>query len=739
MVRILQLNMLDNDDRRWLGGQTAQLFIALFRTAPKRAIILYGGTLIALFLWLVPIRYKVRPTLTLSLTLTAAGILAATQSELERWQKQIEATEADADYQTALHRQATEAVLTTQQYANVTAARLNASQVLPEYLIEPDLQDPKLTQAAEFEEFKRMIGASDSEDSPGQTTALLKGDTDGDGVVDIQQGKYRFYTRRNPQTGQKERCVDLTGQTHYAGLPIVDLASEMARESRGCLGVGPTGTGKSQLLKQAISAQHRCDLTTDFTVFAHKSANTARGESLDYCGLEESDDLYLLTASMSGGVLEDAAYRLYCRLRALQSIMEKGSKVPSVVVIDQINQGLVAANKAERYALRDDDGEILFPYLEQTYKDDLATLLVDGREKCVKAWVFGHANTNEALGLSHQIKENVFYVGLGRDGIYSAVTNPLKDDRFIAVPSVRKALVANLQAYLKAHEEYGNPVNVVLAITNCGSQGWRLVILPQLPDPDPIELGITNPPAKTPRVTPKPAQSAPKPQPEIESVRDQLEVQLGSDLGQHYTAAQKETATAFIRWLKQRRHDFIDAQGLLDPETVSYGFDGVKSVEEMELILQLITELGYGSFEEHPHTGLIAWRLKGATPIGSYQWLIREPTAKTHPDKPEGKEITPELAPLPDGITPEIFKTILFYLDQKQPGILLTPNGFLTGSYKLIDKDSPEKINTAQMRKALKYLDSLGVVSFPNLEDKQFRFLGFPDKPHTNNLPEDIP
>ena len=54
MVRILQLNMLDNEDRRWLGGQTAQLFLALFRAAPKRAIILYGGTLIALLLWLVP-------------------------------------------------------------------------------------------------------------------------------------------------------------------------------------------------------------------------------------------------------------------------------------------------------------------------------------------------------------------------------------------------------------------------------------------------------------------------------------------------------------------------------------------------------------------------------------------------------------------------------------------------------------------------------------------------------------
>jgi hypothetical protein len=43
------------------------------------------------------------------------------------------------------------------------------------------------------------------------------------------------------------------------------------------------------------------------------------------------------------------------------------------------------------------------------------------------------------------------------------------------------------------------------------------------------------------------------------------------------------------------------------------------------------------------------------------------------------------------------------------------------------------------MRKALKYLDSLGIVSFPNLEDKQFRFLGFPEKPHTNHIPEDIP
>ena len=732
MVRIFQLDFLDRQDRLWAGEQAGQALRLILNATPKRALTLYGAILIALMLWLVPIRYRFKPWASLTFTLMGAGLLAMAQNQLEAWQTEIEEQQDTDDYERALHRQTIESVQTTQQYTRATAARLSASDVLPNYLMEPDLVDPKVAKQADFEEFKQLMGVEESSATKqALAPALIAGDHNGDGNAPKAKESYRFYQRKNPQSKKNERCVDLAGHRYYAGLPIVDLALEMAKESRSCLGVGPTGTGKSQLLKQAIAAQHRIDMATDFTVFAHKSANTARGENLDYCGLEASDDLYLLTASMSGLLLEDAASRLYGRLHALQGVMERGSTVPSVLVIDQVNQGLVAANKAERYVARSEE-ESPFPHLEETYKDDLATILVDGREKLVKAWVVGHANTNEALGLSHQIKENVFYVGLGRDGIYSAVVNPLKDDRFIGIATERKALTAQLQEYLSAHDSYGNPVNVVLAITNCGSQGWRLVVLPQLPEPEPITLGVTNPPASPLPMDTVEAEETDTPSGQrtpaplsIEEMRTVLDTQLNAATPeQHYTAEQKQTALSFIRWIKTHRHDFVDAQGLLDPESVSYAFDGVQSAEQMELILQLITDLGYGTFEEHPYTGYIAWRLKGVMPI-----FTPEEQPPLTPPAPEDKTTAETLEPLPIGISEEKFETILFYLSQKQPNSLLTPNGFLTGCHRLIDKDSHLKTSTAEIRIVLKYLDILGIVAFPDKDDKQFKIMGFPDKP----------
>ena len=571
----------------------------------------------------------------------------------------------------------------------------------------------------------------------GKETPLVEGDIDGDGVTDTgNEGKYRVFFRKNAQTGQRERCIDLKGHTHYAGLPIVNVAEEMARESRGCIGIGPTGTGKSELLKQAISAQQRVDETSDFSVFAHKSANTARGETLDYCGLENSQDLYLLTASMSGEVLSDAAANLYSRLKVLDGLMEAGSKVPSVVVIDQVNQGLVAAEKAERQGARSEEDDIPFPYLTETYKESLCTLLVDGREKGIKAWVFGHANTNEALGMAHQIKENVFYLGLGRDGIYSAITNVLKDDRFIAIAPIRKALAEKLETYLQAHKQHGNPVNIVLAITNCGSEGWRLVVLPQLPPPEPITLGVTNPPAtgKRPRASKQEQTKSLPPAPDtpaiqtIDAMKAALEQSINASPEKVYPPELTAKATSFIRWIKQNRHNYIDSQGLLDPQVVAFAFDGASGVEEMELILQLITDLGYGAFEEHPHTSFLCWRLQGEKP--TYSQLT-----------PQAAENTPaplqELEPLPGDISEAQFNLVLHYLAQKQIGVRLTPNGFLTSCHRLVKKESSEKMTTADMRVVLCYLHQKGIVEFPSQGCQSFQFIGFPMQPEELDTPPD--
>lgn len=730
MLRLLDVNVLEKRERQELTKVLRILFLPLYHAAPKRALVLYTATIAALLLWLIPVRYRLRPSVTLAFTTISAAILASAAGALESWQDQLDAEQEDTAYDKALHRQAIETVATTQQYANVTAARLQASAVLPEHLREPDLKDPQANQQADFDEFKQLMGV-------GKKKPLIEGDLDGDGIVDTgNQNKYRVFSRKNAQTGQRERCIDLTGHTHYAGLPIVNVAEEMARESRGCIGIGPTGTGKSDLLKQAIAAQHRIDETSDFSVFAHKSANTARGETLDYCGLEDSQDLYLLTASMGGDVLRDAAANLYSRLKVLDSLMEAGSRVPSIVVIDQVNQGLVAAEKAERQGARSDDDDVPFPYLTETYKESLCTFLVDGREKGIKAWVFGHANTNEALGMGHQIKENVFYLGLGRDGIYSAITNVLKDDRFIAISPIRKALAEKLETYLTAHKEHGNPVNIVLAITNCGSEGWRLVVLPQLPTPEPITLGFTNPPAigkrqqtpieKQTRSSPPAADTA-KHQ-TVDAMRAALEQSINASPEKVYPPELTTKATSFIRWIKQNRHNYIDSQGLLDPQVVAFAFDGASGIEEMELILQLITDLGYGTFEEHPHTSFLCWRLQGEKP--TYRHLP-QPVTDNRPAPP------PELEPLPGDISEAQFNLVLHYLVQKQIGIRLTPNGFLTSCHRLVSKESSEKMTTADMRIVLCYLHHKGIVEFPEQGCQSFQFIGLPIQPEELDIPPD--
>ena len=612
----------------------------------------------------------------------------------------------------------------------MTAARLSLSDVLPEHLVEPDLQAPQAD--ADFEEFKAFMGDALPVGKPTQNrpsaaaTAPIEGDDNGDGVIPLPASDYRFYTRPNPQTGVEERCVSLQGHTHYAGVPIVNLAAEMAQESRSCIGVGSTGTGKSELIKQAIAAQHSIDETTDFTVFAHKSANSARGEKLNYCGLENSKDCYVLTASMNGPVLEAAATAVYHRLLALQGVMEAGSQVPSVLVIDQVNQGILAAEKAERWISRQNEGlkkeeqYTPYPHLAETYSEDLATILVDGREKLVKTWAFGHANTNKALGLDQQIKENVFYIGLGRANNYSAVANPLKDNRFIEAQQDRDRLRQDLETYLKAHREYGSPVNVVLAITDCGNLGWRLVVLSQLEKAEPIPLGFTNPPkngiALYGETEENPSEPEPMNKTEVEAARQALINQEKEDTTQQYSKDQIQIAINFIHWLEENAADVVDSYGLIDPELAAFGFTEVHSKEELELILELLTEEGKGKWETHPHTNTLVWRRLGQPYSPFFQ-------AETHSKKIEGTASEPTLDPLPPGIPEEMFDCFVDeYLSKLHCGESRKVHKFVSNSYKLANRHNMKVLHA---RLILNYLHSKGIVDFPDLEGESFTFLGF--------------
>ena len=729
MANLFDIDLLDRETLRAISQFLGAAARGVYEAAPKRAMALYGALVVGTLLWIAPVQWRWNPRITMWLTLASMGTLAIACDQLEKYQAELEEAEEDRLYQRSLLRQSAQMISTTQRYAEVTAARLSLSDVLPSHLVEPDLQEPK--EDASFEEFKAFMGdalpsGQDKKVAPA-AAAVIAGDDNDDGVIALPASEYRFYTLPNPQTGIDERCVTLNGHTHYAGFPIVNLAAEMAKESRSCIGVGPTGTGKSELLKQAISAQHRIDESTDFTIFAHKSANSARGEKLDYCGLEKSQDCYVLTASMNGRQLEDAATAVYHRLLALQGVMEAGSQVPSVLVIDQVNQGIAAAEKAERWIARLNEGVKKedqynpYPHLAETYSEDLTTILVDGREKLVKTWAFGHANTNKALGLDQQIKENVFYVGLGRANNYSAVANPLKDNRFIESQQDRDRLRQDLDTYLKVHREYGGPVNVVVAITDCGNLGWRLVVLPQLEKPEPITLGFTNPPKNGIVLYGETDEESSEPElmdkTDIEAAREALIKQEKEDTTKQYSKDQIQKAINFIYWLDENAADVVDSYGLIDPELAAFGFAEVNSKEELELILELLTDEGKGKWETHPYTNTLAWRRFGQKTPPTFQAEIKSKKAQA-----AGSEST--LDPLPPGITEEMFDCFVDeYLSKLHSGESRKVHKFVSNSYKLANNHNMKVLHA---RLILNYLHSKGIVDFPDLEGESFTFLGFP-------------
>lgn len=717
-----------NLEAREVAGQIAKVTgeksRAIARSLPLEAIGCYGAIALSVVMWGAAINKKLPPQLSLAATAVGAGIVAVSASRLDDLQDTQDEKKEDKELFRALRQEQLTSVQVTRHYAESAQERLRLADALPEHMRETDLlppsQQPQTGSGDPFTDFEAFEASAMKQR---KDAGLLSAGEPVDAIAapddaSQQQPGYAYGTRTNPQTKQPETTVDLAGHDTYAGLPIVDLAALMAQDSRGCLGIGSTGCGKTELQKQAIAAQYRQDETTDFTIFAHKSANTAAGETLDYAGLENSKDCYIFTASQSGHVLAQAASAFETRIKVLDGLIENGSAVPSVVAIDQANQGVVAAEKAHRESKREyeelkqglSEGESQpdlpsYKYLAEDYQNFIQTGLVDGREKRVKLWSFGHANTNKGTGVDHQIKQNVFFVGLGRAGNYQAVENPLDDSRFIKSKSERDALRSQLDSYLNQHRLNGSPVNVVCAISNCGHEGWRLIVLPQYKPANPIVLGVTNPPVDD---FAQPEEEAIAPPPAIaESQKDydQMRAKLDSsfDRGISYSSDQVATATAFVRWVKINAHDYVDSRGFVDPYAVWGAFEGVRSPEEMEMILSIVEQQGGGEFITDNLTGNQKFKLKRRQP----------------------NETSAPVATTPNGITREILQDFLTYLATKQPGTLHEPKSFLDGDRTLKRK---HRLTVAQVRSLLQFLEQRhDVIKFVGNGDSQFQFLGFDD------------
>lgn len=742
LIRILDTDFLNPTERNTLltsaKTQTSTIAAYLWETLPKRAIVYYTGLIGGLVLWLWPLGTSIRPAYKLALLIGAAGVVAAAADSLENFQDELDDHREKNVARRAITLQNAESVELSTQYVAATQKRLASNSTLPIHLVEADLAEPPQGEAAAasdddgFAEFVKGAEAMRSELDPseveGGAAALVAA-----GVKALPAQTLKFGTRTNPRTKQKERVVDLTGHTSYCGLPIVDLAHEIAIDARGCLVVAPTGCGKSELQKRSIRAQWEYNPQTNFTIFAHKNRNQKTGEGLDFAGMEDTKDLFVFTASQRGEKLLSAALDLKARLQSIDSWIDTGCEVPHVVVIDQTNQGIVAAANAQREASLREDYEVLASF-ENDYVSTLRTGLIDGRTQLVKIWSFAHANTNEALGIGHQFKTNVSYTGMGRAGNYSAVSSPLKTKFYVDDDETRKQLLIDLATYLEAHKQNQSPVNVVVALTNAGHDGWRLIVLPQPEAVQPIDFSATNPSKDDfdgdglPDVPlPPDAASTTTSEEDFLVTPSEARITFESLLNVKYTDEQKRTATEFVQWIRINARDYVDAHGLIDPHEVWPVFPDVASPEELEAILNLIIELEGGAYEPHPINGDQYFRLKGYRSnrerygVTSSLAGCEEIVWESDTSESTQEALTPEKVN-PGGITDEVFTIILAQMMQLAQGVIMTPSEFINTSNQL---KSVIKLKVGILREILVYLDSKKVVVFPDKNEPDFQFLGF--------------
>ena len=667
---ILDFDLLSRENRQrvwlWLKIGTA----TTWQWLPKRAMVWYGSALTGLLLVFAPINRQISPKVAIPLSLVGCALVAKSKEEISDLHQDITLEKRHKTLKIQLGSQSEETLEVSRHYTAVAKLQMQHNAELPDHMKEPAVVAPKSKQQ-EFEEFRQFMGLA-----PG---AQL-GDGSGDSVQVVGDKKYRFSTRKNKTTGSSERCVSLKGHDHWCGVPIEDITDAIVADDRGCLGFGTTGVGKSSLLEAIISKAYQADESTDFTAFLHKSANTARGEKLSYAGLEKTKDCYILTATQQGDNLIKAAASITTRIVQLKDLLEDGAAVPSYVIIDESNEGAKAFDDAadewvEANTVIDDKGKTTKPNRPKwgdKYQRFTETLLVDGRSKGVKGIVFGHVTTNKS-GIDREIRNQVFCLALGRNGIYGAIDSLLKDDRHIPDKAVRDGLRAQMSEYLELHNKAGSPVNVVICLTNAGSKGWRLIILPQKFEVVQIRPSVVNAPKGGTGLEPDTSNTPP-----VVSPHDEPPVDAAAEENPliHFTAEQKQTAKDFVAWYRTNRKFIINSRGIMELSIAVECFDGVSSLSELEMVLEIIRLLGHGDFVTDPLDGRLAWRMGQGEVNPDYDRAT--PPHITSPQETSGLKIE-----LPEGISEQAFDCFLGYLFNSKKGYSTTAANFLSNASKL--------------------------------------------------------
>ena len=500
----------------WMGP----MLMWIWTKAPKRGLKYYSFALLVLALCVLPkglekrdasgnLTRHVPSAVALPVAILAAGGAGYMAYKLEEYAATLagEREAFEIDYieldtaQTTLRR--------TQRKADVAYAQHQIYQALPPEVaaevkpkqptsVEP-IEDSKLLADALSGNLKLKVKGKEDADEKRAESDSVKPDshhTASGGLKIAAEKKSHFRYFKGKIRGKAVSCIDLTSVDSYCGVPVVDLAEDIARDDKTTFLIGITGSGKSQLTARTIGLAHERKPLTDGAVITHKSPNKQDGEVFNYAGLEDSDEYWIVAGEGNN------AYEHQQEIERLESFIGRAiadlksgrsAESPSLLVIDEYGNGLVAIDIISN-GLVAEGLKPVAAQLEAYYSNCVRKIITQGNSNKVRGLITSHDSINDELKMSVGQRRNARFVYLGRGSELDSIETALDPSRKMMSKYEAAELNALVSQYKAAHRQMGSPENVVLALTNVASVGWRLAIVSQELDVPRINATAVNPP-----------------------------------------------------------------------------------------------------------------------------------------------------------------------------------------------------------------------------------------------------
>lgn len=618
----------------------------------------YVALIAACLLWVAPQngeveqRSRIRLFINLATSVVAASVTFGASAKLDEHQEDLDDAADVKRFRKGAQLDLEKTELDDQAYVAKVNARYQLNSQLPEahrhpYLISAEEADKeRKSPVPEGKKGKLAFMQSMGLANHPEAQQFL-GDEIGKDETEVDEpfkkSDFFYKTIRN----ERKRCIRVGNRKKYCGLPITDVSQWVARDNYSLLLIGPSGAGKTLLLEHCIKQAQAHSSLVDMFGVTHKGRNIAAGEKLHYAGLENCKD-FLEYSSTDPNEYRFAnnGYELRRLTIRLLGALHEGSTHPTIALIDEINNGHKAVKRLTRIIKsqweadkasagkgeRPPRPELLD--IADEYAEATSFAFTQGQSKNFRLWMIAHDNTNGALQMPHGEKLSARYLALTRDGQDAAFLRTFQDDRFIPDADIRAGLKEQYTAFKQAHKKYGSPANIVVCVTNVGGKDWRLVVLPQYEQVEPIDFNAVNPHVDDLDGDGKPdfevldepvTENTAEPVEELsveampeETVADKVLPQIDQDMISSLEASlsaaqpedQRQRAEALIQWLRydETGVSYVRPNGAIDPYVIQNIYPHVSTVEQLEYLLEIAEQMGIGYFCNEELTGIKLWQ-----------------------------------------------------------------------------------------------------------------------------------